>query len=212
MTIRILIADDHRVVSEGLSMFISAEKDMEVVACAPDGRAAVRVAAKLTPDIILMDHLMPGLNGIEATGIIRARLPETRVIVLSMYSDPIHVCRALQAGASGYVVKRSAGREVTQAIRTVCSGHRYLSKRLAEAVIDRYLDGGEDPLDRLSSRERQVLQMMAEGNSVADIATNLALSPKTVETYRARMMQKLAIRDLANLVRFAIQRGIAALD
>jgi DNA-binding NarL/FixJ family response regulator len=212
MTIRILIADDHRVVSEGLSMFISAEKDMEVVACAPDGRAAVRVAAKLNPDIILMDHLMPGLNGIEATGIIRARLPETRVIVLSMYSDPIHVCRALQAGASGYVVKRSAGREVTHAIRTVCSGHRYLSKRLAEAVIDRYLDGGEDPLDRLSSRERQVLQMMAEGNSVADIATNLALSPKTVETYRARMMQKLAIRDLANLVRFAIQRGIAALD
>lgn len=212
MTTRILIADDHGVVSEGLRAYISAEKDMEVVACAPDGRAAVRAAAKYNPDIVLMDNLMPGLNGIEATEIIRSRLPRTRVIMLSMYSDPSHVCRALQAGASGYVVKKSAGREVMEAIRSVRGGHRYLSKPLIDAVIDRYLGGQEDPLDRLSSRERQVLQMLAEGSSVASIAGELALSPKTVETYRARLMEKLTIRDLATLVRFAIQRGIATLD
>ena len=134
--------------------------------------------------------------------------------MLSMYSDAVHVLRALQAGATGYVVKRSAAKEVVDAIRAVSKGNRYLSRQLADTVIDQVLNksAASDPLQRLSSRERQVLQMLAEGYAVSDIATALSLSPKTVETYRARMMEKLDIRDFASLVKFAIQHGITALE
>jgi DNA-binding NarL/FixJ family response regulator len=161
-----------------------------------------------------MDHAMPLLNGAEATHLIRERCPETHVIILSMYSDQVHVLRALQAGAAGYVVKKSAAKEVVDAIRTVHLGGRYLSKELADSVIDQVVHkaGLEDRLQRLSSRERQVLQMLAEGHAVPDIATTLSLSPKTVETYRARMMEKLDIHDLATLVKFAIQHGITTLE
>jgi DNA-binding NarL/FixJ family response regulator len=136
------------------------------------------------------------------------------VIILSMYSNRVHVLRALQAGASGYVVKKSAAKEVVEAIRAVHKGERYLSKELVEAVLDQvaHKAASEDPLARLSSRERQVLQLLAEGHPVADIAVTLSLSPKTVETYRARMMEKLEIHDFATLVRFAIQHGITPLE
>jgi len=129
-----------------------------------------------------------------------------------MYSDPIHVCRALQAGASGYVAKKSLGKELVDAIRAVHDGRRYLSRPLVDSMIDRLISKSEDPSERLSARERQVLQLLAEGRSMADIAITLSLSPKTVETYRARMMDKLDIHDLAGLVRFAIQHGIATLE
>jgi len=214
MTIRVLIADDHGVVAEGLRYLIQAQPDMEVIACVSDGREAVRWSVTASPDIVLMDNAMPELNGTEATHLICERRPDTRVIMLSMYSDPVHVCRALQAGATGYVVKKSVAKEVVDAIRTVHGGQRYLSRPLVDVVINQFVSGtaSPDPLDRLSSRERQVLQMLAEGRAVTGIAETLSLSPKTVETYRARMMEKLGIRDLASLVRFAIQQGVTSFE
>jgi two-component system, NarL family, response regulator NreC len=214
MTIRILIADDHAVVAEGLRHLLAAQIDMEVIGLADNGHDAARLAAEAAPDIVLMDHAMPGLNGTEATHLIRERCPQTRVIMLSMYSDAVHVYRALQAGATGYIIKKSVAKEVVDAIQAVHRGNRYLSKDLADSVIDHVVhrSAPNDPLDRLSSRERQVLQLLAEGHSVADIAARLALSPKTVETYRARMMEKLGIFELAGLVRFAIQQGVTTLE
>jgi DNA-binding NarL/FixJ family response regulator len=214
MRIRVLIADDHAVVAEGLRFVVEAQPDMEVVACTQDAREAVRQSIEERPDVVLIDHAMPVLNGAEAAHLIRERCPATRVIILSMYSDAVHVLGSLQAGATGYVVKKSASREVVEAIRAVHAGKRYLSRELAEGVIDQVVHKtpSVDPLERLSSRERQVLQMLAEGHAIADIATRLSLSPKTVETYRARMMEKLEIRDFATLVKFAIQHGITSLE
>lgn len=214
MTIRVLIADDHGVVAEGLRYLIQAQPDMEVVDCVADGQQAVRRALETRPDVVLMDIGMPELNGTEATRLIRDRLDGTRVIMLSMFSDAVHVCRALQAGANGYVVKKAVAKELVDAIRAVHDGHRYLGRPLADSVIDQFVakEPAADPVGRLSSRERQVLQMLAEGKSVNDIAAAISLSPKTVETYRARMMAKLDIHDLASLVRFAIQQGITSVD
>jgi DNA-binding NarL/FixJ family response regulator len=214
MAIRTLIADDHAVVAEGLGALIRAHPDLEVAGFASNGREAVSAAWQLRPDVVVMDIAMPELNGTEATRMIRARCPETRVIMLSMYSDPVHVCHALQAGASGYVVKKSVAKEVVDAIRAVHVGKRYLSRPLVDAVIDQYLSGsqGDDPLRSLSARERQVLQLMVEGHTSAQIAESLSLSVKTVETYRARMMEKLAMRDLPSLVKFAIRHGIVSTE
>jgi DNA-binding NarL/FixJ family response regulator len=213
MTIRILIADDHGVVAEGLKHVVEAQPDMEVVSLAVDGRDAVRQARDLQPDVVLMDLSMPELNGADATRAILERDAKCRVIVLSMYSEREYVRRALKAGAAGYVVKRSAAKEVVDAIRAVHAGQRYLSPRVADVVIDDYAgDGGDDLLAKLSQREREVLQLLAEGHTGAQIAERLSLSQKTVETYRARLVEKLGIRDVPGLVRFAIQRGIVSLD
>ena len=211
--IRILIADDHGVVAEGLKHLIEAQADMQVVAVAADGREAVRVAREAQPDVVLMDLSMPELNGADAARAILERDPKCRVIVLSMYSEREYVRRALKAGAAGYVVKRSAAKEVVDAIRAVHAGQRYLSPRVADVVLDDYAgEERDDPLARLSAREREVLQLLAEGHTSAQIAERLSLSQKTVETYRARLVEKLGIRDVAGLVRFAIQRGIVSLD
>src|SRR5687768_1889560 len=214
MSISILIADDHNVVAEGLRHLVGSQPEMEVIGLAENGRDAVRSAMDARPDIVLMDHGMPLLNGTEATRLIRERCSETRVIMLSMYSDAVHVYRALQAGATGYIIKRSVAKEVVDAIWAVHRGGRYLSRQLTDVVIDHVVQRTppDDPLERLSSRERQVLQLLAEGHSVAEIAATLSLSPKTVETYRARMMEKLGIYELAGLVRFAIQQGVTSLD
>ena len=213
MPIKILIADDHGVVAEGLKHLIEAQPDMQVVAMAGDGREAVRLAREVAPDVVLMDLSMPELNGADATRAILERDAPCRVIVLSMYADRAYVRRALKAGASGYVVKRSAAKEVVDAIRAVYAGQRYLSPRVADVVIDDYTaEDKQDPLARLSAREREVLQLLAEGRTGAEIAARLALSQKTVETYRARLVEKLGIRDVAGLVKFAIQRGIVSLE
>jgi DNA-binding NarL/FixJ family response regulator len=213
MPIRVLIADDHAVVAEGLRHLVEAEKDIEVVACVGDGREAVQQSRDLQPDVVLMDLSMPELNGADATRAILERDPRCRVIVLSMYSQREYVRRALKAGAAGYVVKRSAAKEVVEAIRAVHAGQRYLSPRVADVVLEDYTDEKQDdPLSRLSAREREVLQLLAEGRTGAQIAERLALSQKTVETYRARLVEKLGIRDLAGLVRFAIQKGLVSLD
>jgi DNA-binding NarL/FixJ family response regulator len=214
MTIRVLIADDHGVVAEGLRYVVQAQPDMEVIACVQDSREAVRLALESRPDVVLIDQAMPLLNGAEATHLIRERCPDIHVIVLSMYSNRAHVIGALQAGASGYVVKKSAAKEVVDAIRAVHDGRRYLSKEIADIVIDQVADkaASKNPADLLSSRERQVLQMLAEGHDTAAIAATLSLSRKSVETYRSRMMEKLEIRDVPGLVRFAIQHGITSLE
>lgn len=213
MIIRVLIADDHGVVAQGLRALIEVQRDMHVVALAANGRDAVRRAVDMSPDVVVMDNAMPVLNGTEAARIIRKRCPRTRVVMLSMHSDTVHVHRALQAGASGYVVKASVAEEVVRAIRAVHRGRRYLSKSLAEDLLDRLLsDVGEDPLGRLSARERQVLQLIAEGKPVVAIAAALTLSRKTVETYRERMMEKLGLDDFAGLMKFAIQQGVISLD
>jgi len=211
--IKILIADDHAVVAEGLKHVIEAQNDMQVLAIVGDGREAVRQVEALHPDVVIMDLSMPELNGADATRAILERDPKCRVIVLSMYSEREYVRRALKAGAVGYVVKRSAAKEVVDAIRAVHAGQRYLSARIADVVIDDYAgEERDDPLARLSAREREVLQLLAEGHTGAQIAERLSLSQKTVETYRARLVEKLGIRDVAGLVRFAIQRGIVSLD
>jgi len=213
MPIRILIADDHGVVAEGLKQLVEAESDMQVVALVGDGREAVQQARDSQPDVVLMDLSMPELNGADATRAILQRDPKCRVIVLSMYAQREYVRRALKAGAAGYVVKRSAAKEVVEAIRAVHAGQRYLSPRVADVVLEDYTDDKQDdPLARLSAREREVLQLLAEGRTGAEIAQRLSLSQKTVETYRARLVEKLGIRDLAGLVRFAIQRGLVSLD
>ena len=213
MPIKILIADDHGVVAEGLKHLIDAQPDMEVIATVGDGREAVRIAREAQPDVVIMDLSMPELNGADATRAVLERDPKCRVIILSMYAEREYVRRALKAGASGYVVKRSAAKEVVDAIRAVFAGQRYLSPKVADVVIDDYAgDEKGDPLARLSAREREVLQLLAEGRTGAEIAARLALSQKTVETYRARLVEKLGIRDVAGLVKFAIQRGIVSLD
>ena len=211
--IRVLIADDHAVVAEGLKHVIEAQADLQVIGIVGDGREAVRHTEELRPDVVLMDLSMPELNGADATRAILEQDSGRKVIVLSMYADHEYVRRALKSGALGYVVKRSAAKDVVEAIRAVHAGQRYLSPLVAGAVAGE--DGraaAEDRLARLSTREREVLQLLAEGRTGAEIAQRLSLSQKTVETYRARLVEKLGIRDLAGLVRFAIQRGLVSLD
>jgi DNA-binding NarL/FixJ family response regulator len=212
VTIRILIADDHGIVAEGLKSLAEAEPDIEVVGIVADGREAVQHARESRPDVVVMDMSMPELNGADATRAILQNDPACRVIVLSMYAEREYVRRALKAGAMGYVVKRSAAKELVDAIRAVHAGQRYLSPRVADVVIEAGADDKDDLLAKLSMREREVLQLLAEGNTGAEIAQRLSLSQKTVETYRARLVEKLGIRDLPGLVRFAIQRGIVTLD
>ena len=211
--IRILIADDHVVVAEGLKHLIEAQADLQVVAIVGDGRQAVQRTEELQPDVVIMDLSMPELNGADATRVLLEKDPGRRVIVLSMYAEHEYVRRALRSGALGYVVKRSAGKDVVDAIRSVHAGQRYISPLVAEAVVEQDLPAAkEDRLARLSTREREVLQLLAEGRTGSEIAERLSLSPKTVETYRARLVEKLGIRDVAGLVRFAIQRGIISLE
>jgi DNA-binding NarL/FixJ family response regulator len=217
MSISVYIADDHAVVRDGLKVLLDEQPDIEVVGDAADGRIAVRQVNEITPDVVIMDINMPELNGIEATRQIMENCPSTRVVILSMYATQEHIFRALQAGARGYLLKESAGIEVVKTVREVMSGHRYLSQKISEDVIDEYVrlrDQAieEDPLSRISPREREVLQLVVEGKSSAEIAEALYLSPKTVETYRSRLMHKLEIHDIPGLVKFAIQHGLTTVD
>jgi DNA-binding NarL/FixJ family response regulator len=214
MSIRVLIADDHAVVADGLRHLLEARGDIEVVDSVRSGREAISRTMELNPHVVLMDSTMPDLNGIEATRIIRERCPRSRVLILSVHSDPLHVVRALRAGAAGYVPKSSAGSDVVDAIRAVHRGKRYLQPSMADAVLGQLVEPEQtdDPVACLSSRERQVLQLLTEGKSVADIALALSLSPRTVETYRARMMEKLGMHDVPSLVKFAILHHLTALE
>jgi DNA-binding NarL/FixJ family response regulator len=212
--IRIVLADDHGVVRDGLRVLLEAQCDIQVVGDVANGRDALRLTRQLHPDVIVMDIAMPELNGIEATLQIQDASFSTQVLILSMHSTTEYVFRALQAGARGYLLKDSAGAEVVDAVRVVHAGRRYLSQKIASTVIDDYISERQraSPLDSLSRRERQILQLVAEGKSSAEAATTLFLSPKTVDTYRSRMMQKLAIDDVPGLVKFAIQHGVTQLE
>jgi len=212
--IRVLLADDHAVVRDGLRALLEAQADIEVVGDAANGREVLRQARQLRPDVVVMDIAMPELNGVEATRQMRDACPTTQVLILSMHSTTEHIFRALQAGARGYLLKDSAGSEVVEAVRVVHAGRRYLSHKIAAAVVDDYIAERHQtsPLDSLSRRERQILQLVAEGKSSAEIAAKLFLSPKTVDTYRSRMMHKLGVSDLPGLVKFAIQHGVTQLD
>jgi len=214
MRIRVLIADDHAMVAEGLEHVVAAQSDFSCIGSAQDGRTAVERARELEPDVVVMDIAMPGMNGIEATRAIHDRSPGTRVIILSMHADREYVYRALHAGAAAFVVKRSAARELVDAIRAVYAGRSYFSAQIAEFAIGRHVGRGNPPdlLRILSAREREVLQLLAEGNGVADIAEALHLSRKTIETHRAHLYQKLDIQDLPGLVRFAIRHGVTTLE
>ena len=211
--IRVLLADDHAVVRDGLRALLEAQADIEVVGDAANGREVLRQARALQPDVVVMDIAMPELNGVEATQQMHDACPSTQVLMLSMHSTTEHIFRALQAGARGYLLKDSAGSEVAEAVRTVHAGRRYLSHKIAAAVIDDYIAERHraSPLESLSGRERQILQLVAEGKSSAEVAALLSLSPKTVDTYRSRMMHKLGIADLPSLVKFAIQHGVTQL-
>ena len=209
MKIRVLLADDHAVVRDGLKALLQHTAGITVVGEAANGREAVDRAAQLKPDVVVMDLTMPGLNGIEAARQVRERCPATQVVMLSMHSDSEHVYRAFEAGAASFVLKESAGEEVAAAVRAVHAGQRYLSRAITaiEPGI-RSRAARTSPLERLSAREREVLQLVVEGRSSAEIAATLHLSPKTVETYRVRLMAKLGVRDVPGLVRFAIEHGL----
>jgi RNA polymerase sigma factor (sigma-70 family) len=210
MLITVLIADDHAVVRDGLSLLLGSQPDIQVVGQVADGREAVKEALRLRPDVVVMDLAMPHLNGADATSLIMEKCEDTKVVMLSMYSTVEHVFRALQAGAMGYLRKESAGTEVVEAVRAVHAERRYLSQKITESVVDDYIRKRtiESPLDSLSQREREILQLLVEGKSGVEIAQRLHLSPKTVDTYRSRMMQKLGIGDLPALVKFALQHGL----
>lgn len=216
MSITVFLADDHAVVRDGLRALLEAQHDIQVLGDAANGRDAVRRVAELRPDVVIMDIAMPELNGIEATQQILDLCPSTQVIILSIFSTAEHIFRALEAGARGYLLKESAGIEVVKAVRAVHARRRYLSQKISDTAIEDYLRQRnsvkvKSPLARLSPREREILQLVVEGKSSAEIADSLPLSIKTVESYRSRLMKKLGIHNLPGLTKFAIQHGITPL-
>lgn len=208
--IRILLVDDHALVREGVSRLLEAQSDMRVVGSFGEPDAALAFAAREEPDVAIVDIAMPQASGIELARRLRAASPDTQLLVLTMHSNPEYVHQALLAGALGYVAKESAGPVLVEAVRAVQAGRRYLSESLGTEALRRYLQRGEDsdPLGRLSAREREVLRHTVEGRTIAETAQRLGLSPKSVETYRSRLMTKLCIEDLPALVKFAIRHGV----
>ena len=211
--LRVLLGDDHTVLRQGLRKILEDRRDWRVVAEAGNGRDAVREAIELNPDIAVLDIGMPLLNGIEATRQIVKRMPGVRVLILSMHSDQAYVTQAVQAGARGYLLKESAGDELIAAITAVAAGKSFFSPAVAQVVFDDYVRslterGITDRYDALSEREREVLQLVAEGKSSKEIADVLSISPATVETHRTHLLQKLGLRNTAEVVRIAARRGI----
>jgi DNA-binding NarL/FixJ family response regulator len=217
MSITIFLADDHAVLRDSLQFLLGAQADFTVVGVAGNGRDAVQQVAQLRPDVAVLDIAMPEMNGIEAARQIRQACPSTQVIILSMHRTPEHISQALQAGARGYLVKESASDEVIEAVRAVHAGKRYMSQGLSDVAIEYYVslhrdDAVRSRLDSLTAREREILQLLAEGRSSPEIADLLSLSPRTVDSYRSRIVQKLDIHHLPGLVRFAIQHGLTPLE
>lgn len=211
--IRVLLADDHAVLRAGLRALINAEQDMEVVGEAGDGMEAVERTRELQPDVVVMDIAMPRLNGLEATQRIVQSGMETRVLVLTMHSEEQYLLQVLQSGGAGYVLKRSADTELMEAIRTVHRGEAFLYPSATKLLVDDYLGrvrvGQErDSYDELTEREREVLKLTVEGFSNQEIADKLIISPKTVDTYRARVMEKLNLRHRSELIKYALRRGL----
>jgi DNA-binding NarL/FixJ family response regulator len=213
---RILIADDHGIVREGLKALLDKQPDMEVVGEGEDGQVAVRLAEQFQPDIVIIDMSMPNLNGIEATRLILQHNPDTRVIILSMHSDKNIVKEALEAGACAYVLKTYLFDEMLRALEIVAEGGRYLSPRITDVVVNDYISNthGSEPAEKLklTTRERQIVQFVAEGKTVKEIARLLHISPKTADTNRRQVMNKLAISSVAELTKYAIREGLTSLE
>lgn len=209
--IRVLLADDHTLVRAGIRGLLQGLADVEVVGEAGDGQEALRLAESLRPDVVLLDVGMPGLNGLEVAGRIGAFDASIRVVILSMHPSEEYVLRALRAGCAGYLLKAAAVSELEVAVRAVARGETYLSPAVSKRVVDDYVSrtgGAADPLDALTPRQREVLQLAAEGLSSKEIAQRLGLSYRTVEAHRAQLMERLGVHDLAGLVRFAVRVGL----
>jgi len=206
--IRILLADDHAVVRQGFKMILGAQPDMEIVGEAANGREAVELSEQLKPDLVVMDVAMPELNGIEATRRIASSVPHARVVALSMHKDSVYVREVLRAGARGYLLKDSGAGDLVSAVRAVARGEGYLSPAVSNAVLDDYRRHVTNPVDLLTTREREVLQMLAEGKTNKEIATILDLSVYTVDAHRGRIMEKLNLHSINELVRFAVRNGL----
>ncbi|MFQ6058798.1 MAG: response regulator [Anaerolineae bacterium] len=215
--IRVLLADDHTILREGIRALLAAQPDIEVVGEASNGREAVAKARELKPDVILMDIAMPLLNGLEATRQIKKEHPEMDVLVLTMHDSEEYVSQILGAGAAGYVVKKAAASDLVSAIHAVYQGGAFLYPSVAKMLVEDYLrrveaGGGRDSYDELTDREREVLQLIAEGYTNKEIADLLCLSVKTVQTHRAHVMEKLNLHDKGEVIKYAIQKGIIELS
>jgi len=206
--ITILLADDHSVVRQGFRRILESQPDMEIVGEAGNGREAISEATRLTPDIVVMDVAMPELNGIEATRRLTESSPRTRVLALSMHKDAVYVREILRAGARGYLLKDAIDADLLAAVRSIAKGEAYLSPAIADAVLTDYRQHVTDPIDLLTSREREVLQHIAEGKTNKEIATILNLSVYTVDAHRGRIMEKLNLHSTGELVRFAVRKGL----
>ena len=216
MSIKVLLADDHKILREGLISLLKKQRDIELIGEAEDGREAVRKALKLKPDVVIMDIGMPELNGIEATKQIKAALPEVKVIALSIHSDKRFITSMLKAGALGYLLKDGAFNELVKAIDAVHNNKTYIGSGITDIIMEDYLrqinkdtSTSDSPL---SDREKEVLRLLAEGNNAKEIASILNISPKTIETHRQHIMDKLNIHNLADLVKYAIQSGLISLE
>jgi len=213
MNFRVLIADDHGIVRQGLRALLEKSPDVSVIGEASDGREAVRLAAELRPNIVVMDIAMPMLNGVDATSQILSRDPEIKIIILSMHSDESYILRALSAGAKGYLLKDSAEGDILPAVQTVAEGRPYFSPVIASTLLDEYLQTMKknkvrDSYDLLSEREKEVLQLLAEGKSNKEVASLLNLSPYTIESHRTSLMQKLNLHNTAEIVLYAVRKNI----
>jgi DNA-binding NarL/FixJ family response regulator len=213
---RILIADDHKITRQGLRSLLESDRELEVVAEAQNGREAVELAKQCSPDVVIIDVSMPGLNGVEATRRIISDNRNVKVIALSMHSDTLFVSEMLKSGAVGYLLKDCAFEELLQAIKTVIDGKTYLSPSISTIVVDDYLHRLAKPyaleVDVLTDREREVLQLLAEGQSTKQIAIKLHVSAKTIETHRRQIMNKLDLHTVAELTKYAVRKGLTTLD
>ncbi|MCK4403505.1 MAG: response regulator transcription factor [candidate division Zixibacteria bacterium] len=215
--VKLLVADDHKIFRQGIKKLLEEESDLQVVGEAANGREAVKKATELKPDVILMDIAMANLNGLEATKQIKKVLPDIKVIMLTMHKNEEYILQSFQAGASGYILKEGAVEELVSAIRSIHQDKSFLSPTISKTLIDAYLRKMETgktatPFDLLTDREREVLQLIAEGYTNREVAKSLFISVKTVEAHRAHIMQKLNIHDIAKLVKYAIQKGLVDLN
>ena len=212
----IVLAEDHHIVRQGLHILLQAERNFSIIGETGDGLEAVQLVERLQPDVLVLDLMMPSLNGLEVTRQVTKRSPQTRIIILSMHANEAYVREALRNGAAGYVLKESSATDLVQAVREAIAGRRYLSPPLSERAIDAYVQKAEaatlDVYDTLTTREREVLHLVAEGNTIGTIASRLFISPRTVETHRTNLMRKLSLRTSAELVRYALQRGLLPLE
>jgi DNA-binding NarL/FixJ family response regulator len=212
MTLTIVLAEDHRIVRQGLRAVLGAEPDLRVVGEAADGPEALRVVGRLRPDVLVLDLMLPGLGGLDVAREAARRWPRTRTVVLSMHANEAYVVEALRAGAAGYVLKDESAGELVRAIRAAAAGRRHLSSLISEEALRAYearaTERLADPYDALTLREREVLRLTAEGHSGAEVARRLFISPRTVETHRANLMRKLGVRNQKELVRFAVRRRL----